>query len=359
MNTIQPTSQPASPSLTAKMLVSGFAPGWFAAVMGTGAFALATLRLSHELPDWSALSGLAWGLHGFNLLLFVLLLGPWLARWLLYRQAAMATFRHPVMAHFYPTFAIALLVIAGQLRAFGGHEALALPVWWFAAGLTWLFSFMVLFNVFRSEQVTLEHISPAIFIPPVGLVVIPIAGGPLLAQQPAAWQELALLVNYGSLGAGALMYLSLLALVIHRFFVVKPLPGMLVPTVWIHLGPLGAMAVSALNLAAAGPLPGFKEPLILLALLLWGFGVWWLVMVIALTWTAYRQQQLPFSLAWWAFTFPLGAFTLGSQRLADTLGLTIPMTVGAISWGLLAFLWTATLFRTLAGAASGALFKNG
>lgn len=48
-----------------------------------------------------------------------------------------------------------------------------------------------------------------------------------------------------------------------------------------------------------------------------------------------------------------------SRGLADTLGLSISMMVGAIGWGLLALLWTAALFKTLAGVASGALFKNG
>jgi tellurite resistance protein TehA-like permease len=40
----------------------------------------------------------------------------------------------------------------------------------------------VLFFMFRGEHVAAEHVTPAQFIPAVGLVVMPLAGGPLLAH---------------------------------------------------------------------------------------------------------------------------------------------------------------------------------
>lgn len=63
-----------------------FAPGWFAAVMGTGVLALTTHGLAQR---WPWLAPLAEGLHWFNSALFVLLALPWLTRWLRFRPAAM------------------------------------------------------------------------------------------------------------------------------------------------------------------------------------------------------------------------------------------------------------------------------
>ena len=108
---------PTSPArVNFRLIVKGFAPGWPAAVMCTGAFALATLHFSHQLP---ALAGLAWALHGCNLLLFALISIPWLLRWVMARRAVVATFKHPVADNFYPSYAIALLVLAAELRVFG------------------------------------------------------------------------------------------------------------------------------------------------------------------------------------------------------------------------------------------------
>jgi tellurite resistance protein TehA-like permease len=92
-----------------------FAPGWFAAVMGTGVLALTTHGLAQR---WPWLAPLAEGLHWFNSALFVLLALPWLTRWLRFRPAAMQTLMHPVQANFYPTFSIALLVLAAQWLTF-------------------------------------------------------------------------------------------------------------------------------------------------------------------------------------------------------------------------------------------------
>ena len=336
------------------LIVKTFAPGWPAAVMGTGAFALATLHFSHQLP---LLAGLAWTLHWFNLALFSLISIPWLLRWIVAWPAVANTFKHPVAANFYPSYGIALLVLAAQLRAFGGHELLALCAWWLGVALLFSLTLAVLLSIFQGEHVNLDHISPGIFMPPVGMVVIPVAGAPLLAAQPEALRDLALTINAIGLGSGIFMYTALLALAFHRFYVHKRLPPMMAPTFWINLAPLGVTVVSLLNLVAATPFAGEKSPYLMAVFLLWGFGAFWLVLAMLFTWSVRKLAPLPFSLAWWAFTFPLGAFTLGSQRLSEVTGLATPLAFGWLAWTLLAGIWTLTLVKTIGGVASGKLFQ--
>lgn len=345
------TSPPAFPSFSD--IARGFAPGWFAAVMGTGVLALTAHSLS---VHWAPLALFAEALHWFNVVLFCVLAVPWLTRWLRFRQAAMATLRHPVQASFYPTFAIALMVLAAQWLAIDGRTGLAEASWWVGAVLTFVFSFAVLFHMFRGEAVDMEHVTPAKFIPAVGLVVIPVAGGPLLELQQGFARDVALLLNTVGLGAGIMMYLGVLGLTLQRKILAKPAVGMLTPTAWIHLAPLGVIPVSLLNLLDQLPFAVPHEPFLLLSLLLWGFGVWWVVMAALLTLAARRAGQMPFALSWWGFTFPLGAFVAASVRLARLTGIGGVELVGVACWLLLLFLWSVTLVRTLRGVASGAVF---
>ncbi|MBP6203957.1 MAG: C4-dicarboxylate ABC transporter [Azonexus sp.] len=331
-----------------------FAPGWFAAVMGTGVLALTTRSLGLR---WPVLAVLAEVLHWFNSALFVLLAVPWLTRWLRFRPAALQTLKHPVQASFYPTFSIALLVLAAQWLVFSPWVKVALTLWWLGVLLHFAFSFAVLFIVFRGEAVGLDHVTPAKFIPAVGLVVMPLAGGPLLGHMDGALREWALTINVIGLGAGSMMYLGLLGLTLHRHYLHKPAQGVLTPTVWIHLAPIGVIPVSLMNVVEQLPYPAAREVATVLMLLVWGFGVWWLVMASLLTLAAQRAGQLPFALSWWGFTFPVGAFVAESLRLSQILGWSSTFGIGIVAWLLLCLLWAVTLYRTVLGVASGAIFQ--
>src|SRR5574343_1985754 len=104
-----------------------FAPGWFAAVMGTGVLALTTHGLAQQ---WPALAWPAVALHWFNSALFLGLALPWLTRWRRFRPAVMQTLMHPVQANVYPTFSIALLVLAAQWLTFTPCLEVAMALWW-------------------------------------------------------------------------------------------------------------------------------------------------------------------------------------------------------------------------------------
>jgi len=334
--------------------LQAFAPGWFAAVMGTDVLAVTLHFYAKLLP---ALDAPAVGLHWLNVLFFVLLAGPWLARWVRHPAAALSSLRHPVQAHFYPTFSIALIVLALQFLAFGHHTGIALALWLPGALLTVVFSFAILTLIFHGETVTLEHVTPAMFIPPVGLVVIPVAGAPLAATLEPGWREAMLVANWAVLGAGSLLYVGVLALTMFRHVLGKRVGRPLVPTAWVNLGPLGVIPVSLLNLADAMPELAAGGVVQVAGLMLWGFGAWWLLMASILTLSAARRGDLPFALSWWAFTFPLGAFVAASWRLGTQLGLAPIIAAGALALALLAGLWLITLVRTLRGIASGALLR--
>ena len=83
---------------------------------------------------------------------------------------------------------LALLVLAAQWLVFTPYVGVALVLWWLGVALTFVFSFAALFFMFRGEHVAIEHVTPAQFIPAVGLVVMPLAGAPLDRLKAFQWE---------------------------------------------------------------------------------------------------------------------------------------------------------------------------
>jgi C4-dicarboxylate transporter/malic acid transport protein len=338
-----------------KKVISSFAPSWFAVVMGTGVLAVTTLTLSAR---WAWLAPLATTLHYLNFTFFFLLLVPSVLRWIYYREGAARVFQHPGQGAFYATLSLAMLVLTAQALAFQLGVGVALVMWWAAVAVTFFLNFSLLFRLFLNADVRMEHISPAQFIPAVGLVVIPVAGMPLLNYADGFAHDAALLVNIMGLGAGSLLYLGLFCLLLHRHVMAPALPGKMKPALWIHLAPIGWIPVSLMSVVAYVGDPyiiGFGR---IIALLMWGAGCWLLIMVSLASLRALRHGELQFSLAWWSFIFPMGAMTTLTLRLAKQTPIPLLQECAVAFWLLMAFLWTVTLVKTLLRVKNGKIFSG-
>ena len=79
---------------------------------------------------------------------------------------------------------------------------------------------------------------------------------------------------------------------------------------------------------------------------LWGFGLWWLAAAVALLVRYLRHAALPYGPGWWAFTFPLGAYTLATLTLARAWDTAVLEWIGvALFLALLGF-WAAVTTST-------------
>jgi C4-dicarboxylate transporter/malic acid transport protein len=337
-----------------RLMIRHFAPAWFASVMGTGVLAVGCANFGRHL---SVLPEVGYVLHWFNVALFAVLIVPWSLRWVKYRSLAVTDLRNPVVTQFYPTVGVGLLVLGLQFVVYGAHWEVATVLWGAGVILTLFFCILAPWILFQHESISWDHVTPGMFIPPVALTVIPLAGGAITQHAAGLTQEWLLLLNYASLGAGFFLYVAVLALTYQRFVMGKLLPGQLVPTVWINLGPIGATATSIIAMADASPFVADKGVFYTLAFLLWGFGAWWLAMAAVLTLGRLWRNDLPFSLTWWAFTFPLGAYAGAGARLGDLLHLQSVWLLGLTAFALLWVLWSATLVNTIKGVASGSLFR--
>ena len=336
-------------------IIKNFAPSWFASVMGTGILAITSLFYSTYLP---LLKDLASVLFYFNVTLFFILLIPWILRWILFRKEALADLEHPVASNFYATIAIAMLVLAADSIVINKNMLLGEIFWFVGTLLTIFFGILTPYLMFKGEHVKLDHINPAWFIPPVGLIVIPVAGSLIIPHVSGGMQEFVIFLNYFGWGAGFFIYLSLSAIAMYRFILHHPLPNTLAPTIWINLGPIGVGTVALTNLVKKSSFITVKEPFFVFGFLLWGFGIWWTIMAITLTLYYLKKLKLPYAMSWWAFTFPLGAYVSASHTISLLFKLQLIDHIGFVLYLLLVVFWLVTFVKTFIHAYHGTLFKD-
>ena len=135
-------------------IIKNFIPSWFAAVMGTGILAVDSLLYSGYLP---ILKDVAVALFYFNVLLFVIFLIPWVLRWIMFKDNALADLKHPVLSAFYPTIAVGCLVLGADFINIGHDMFWGEIFWTFGAVGMFLFSLIVPFYMFKSESIKLDQ----------------------------------------------------------------------------------------------------------------------------------------------------------------------------------------------------------
>ncbi len=323
--------------------VKKFNPALFASVMGTGAVSIASYRYSQY---WEPLKDVGIALTYLNAVLYVLLLVPWLLRWILYTKNALDDLRHPAMGHFYGTSGAATIVLAAQFIVVLHNLKLAWYLWLWGLVLTFIFAFWMSYEIFIAGEVDLKHLSPAWYIPPVALVIIPF-GAVFMRTTSGYTNQLVVIVNYLGWGAGFFLYLVLYAVVTFRFIRHELMPPQMAPLIWMNLGPIGASITALFALVKNSTIPIPREPFMVFAFFLWGLGFWWLVMATALTIHYVRNLHLPYSTSWWAFIFPIGAFTNSTLDLGEAFHLNLLNVFGFILlWPLLG-LWLVTAIKMM------------
>ena len=54
---------------------------------------------------------------------------------------------------------------------------------------------------------------------------------------------------------------------------------------------------------------------VLVALIMWGFGLVWLFFALA----SVARSKFPFNMGWWGFTFPIGVYALATNQLGKEI----------------------------------------
>jgi C4-dicarboxylate transporter/malic acid transport protein len=341
-------------------------PNWFAAVMGTGIVAVATMLLPVRFAGREPLAVVAWVIAAS---LLVLLVAATAVHWLRYPQAARGHARDAAMAPFYGAPPMALLTVgAGALLAgrhlIGLHDAVVLDAGlWTAGTLTGLAAAVAIpYLMFTAHDLALSDTLGSWLMPIVPPMVSAATGAALITHLPAGQPRLdMLLACYAMFGLSLIASLAIITLLWARLAQHGPGPARTAPTLWIVLGPLGQSITAANLLGAQAPhiLPAPYGPALRALSLVYGvpalgFALLWLMIAAAITLSTARRG-LPFSLTWWSFTFPVGTMVTGTAELALH---TNSHALSGLSVALFALLLIASataLATTTRGALTGGL----
>jgi len=374
MRVAQVQSRPPSASeAPPQAVLRNFHPGWFGAVMGTGIVAVAAAMNPGGIAGMRpilmvfavVMLALAW-------ILAVVLIIPYLLRWVHHPDSAWRDMRHPVIGALYATFPAGLLVLATTTAAVGptilpvrtvlvvvGILAVVGSVLALAASV----SFAVI--LFVASSVSAEAANGGWFIPPVVTIIVPLALLPLIPAVDAATARLLLVVGYAAWGIGFFLFVLIAALLYARHvYHALPEPP-LAPSLWIGLGPIGVGSLALVRLAPFAATvwnPTAASVMVagsaLAAAVLWGFGLWWLATAILLLGRYRRTGPLPYGVGWWAFTFPLGAYTVATLALASAWNVATLGVLGAVLFvGLVGF-WLVVTANTLRHIRTGGVWRR-
>jgi tellurite resistance protein TehA-like permease len=228
------------------------------------------------------------------------------------------------------------------------------------AVLALLIGWEFLAEAFTAEESVLAQVSGAWFVPPVVTIIVPLALLPFVVAHPDAAPDL-LAVAWAFLGVGAVLYLVVTAVLFLRSASHPLPPAGLAPTLFIGMGPAGLLGLDLVRLAQVSVQVGVADPWLVTAVLpaatmLWGFGLWWMVTALLVLRRGYAR--LPFSLSWWGFTFPLGAWTIATIALGRAWDSGLLTALAWVAVTALALLWAVVLARTLAGVRAGTIWGH-
>ena len=340
-------------------------PNWYASIMGTGIVATAGASLTLRFPGLDVFATAVWALAALAL---IALTAAWAVHWVRYPDRARGHAANPVMAQFWGAPAMALMTVGtgtlilgrgliGPVAAVGADWVLWLSGT--ALGLVtscWIPYLMMTRHVMGADGAFGGWLMPV--VPPM----VSAANGALPIPQLASAQGrlTLLLACYAMFGISLFASVIIITLLWSRLVVHKPGAAVMVPTLWIVLGPLGQSVTAAGNLGtqAARVLPepyaaGAAVFALLYGVPTWGFAMMWLALAAAIT-VRTARRGLPFALTWWSFTFPVGTCVTGTIALAARSHAEALRAASVIFYALLLAAWlvvTGRLFKPMTAAA--------
>lgn len=292
----------------------------FASVMGLSGLALAWHKLDHMLKLGIPVADF------FSLIaamVFVLLFSVYAIKFIKHRDQVVLEFQHPIKANFFPTISISLLLLS--IIALMYSQALAKVLFMLGALMHLSFTIVIISHWIFSDKHLNPHLTPSWFIPVVGNILVPIVAVPM-GQVEIGWFFFSV---------GIVFWMVLFTILMHRLFFLDPMPVQLAPTLFILIAPPAVGFVSYIHLN------GFVDNF---AQILYGIALF-ITLFLILQFT--RFHRLPFSLSWWAYSFPLASMSIASLLYYEQTQYLPVCWIGVAILALTTVLVTGLLIRTL------------
>ncbi|UXT84469.1 TDT family transporter [Agrobacterium tumefaciens] len=352
-------------------VIRNFTPNWFATTMGTGILSVALA----QFPGHPHLFLVGKALWLFNILLFATCTLLYAARWMLHFDEASRVFTHSVVSMFFGCIPMGLATIINGLLIYGIPQigdtavAIATTLWWLDVMLSLACGLAIPFLMFTRQSHSIDQMTAVWLLPIVASEVVAASGGLLLPHIANAQAQFTVLMTSLVLWACSVpLAMSVLVILFLRMAVHKLPHVRMAASSWLALGPIGTGALGLLVISQNGPTvlsdsglasvaTAFGGASFLGAILLWGYGIWWLATAVLIT-LRYLREGLPFNIGWWAYTFPLGVFAVATLRLSTMVPIAAIAIFGNVLVMALTGMWLPVATKTFKGALDRSLFVS-
>ena len=310
---------------------------FFVSVMGVGGLSLVVNKSIdifelHESLGWLSVICVA-----ISVALLVAIVGLYGLKIIKYPKAFLKELKHPVRINFFAAVSVSILIVLMLVLPYIG-DGFALVLFWIGALLQLIFSLYVVKYWFVNEMKQ-KMASPAWFIPIVGNLIVPLAGMKLNIALGDVIVSYEVLIFY--FGMGTFFWILLGAGLLFRLIFGENLPQKFLPTLFIFIAPPSIfgpdvllMFNDSISMRSSHVIASasFSVALFFIFLMASIFNVF---------------LNIKFALSWWAFTFPIAAFTLCSLELYIVSYSPIYKVFGILGGVLCAVIVFVVGFRTL------------
>ena len=309
--------------------IKGMGSAWFSFNLATSAIILASFALGN-LEHIGLLLVLAKVLAIINTVTYAFIAILYSLRIVLGWQSFKGILRHPVQGPFLSTIAIATMLLSLDWSLVLRNAAIAAMFFYAGLILQTVLFLVTMYYFERHPGIEIHHMNPGWYMPIVGNVLVPYVGM-ILASKGIAMSR-SLLSIY--LGTGTIMWIALFTIWLYRTIFYSPQPKRLMATIWINLAPPSIIPLSYEALlgftprvyselfreAARSPVSPLATKMLIAIFdffyyTFWGAAGLLFALVIIITVGYMIRREIEFAESWWAFVFPLAAYTISTIHL--------------------------------------------
>lgn len=316
--------------------VLNFTPSWFSVNMGTGILSILLHTSPHKFKGEETIGTV---LYFCNIILFLLFTVVSIMRYIMFPWAFWRLLRHPVQSLFLGTIPMALATIGNAtviivVPRYGNWAVqLSWSIWWLDLLLSCSSVIGLPLLMFQAHSLSLEAMTAAWLLPIVPAVVCAASGGLVASVLPIARMQITIFISYVLWGIGMSLSFLVMAFYFHRLTIHSLPNSEVIISAFLPLGPCGQGVYGIIQLAKSGKQMFDATKFanseqagdvisvisVLVGLLLWGVGLWWLFHGAFCLLIRAFSSKLKFNIGFWGLIFPLGVFVAGTIALAENL----------------------------------------
>jgi tellurite resistance protein len=276
----------------------------FTVALGTSGVAGLWATMARDWPGYG-LQIVAYVLALIAAVIWILCTVLYVGKILFRRKKFLGEWNSPIAMNLFPVWSMTILSLANT--AVYVDLTLSEVLWWMGTPVQLLLALVIATRWMLNPR-QLSEMTPHMFLPVVGLALIPIAGGPVGFSE----------IGYLFFGVSFIFWIVLFTLLWHRLFFLGSLPPKLVPSMFLAIAPPSLMGLAYYSLAGELGAPGR---------ILYGAALFFLLLLFCFR---LSLTSTPFSMAWWGYTFPFAAFCSFTARYHQALSLASTGGVGSI-----------------------------